>query len=142
MASTAIIRRTKQSGVVALTTILAIGLLVLVFGVALGFLSFLEGIIGFSQAKSQEAFFASQSGASDALMRLARDKTFSSAGYTINIGQGTSTIVVLANNPIIGQNLITSTGEASGRKRKIEVKVAVDNTSGHLTIISWREVSL
>lgn len=131
-----------SSGIAALTTMLGIGLAVSVMGAAMGLLSFLESTIGFSHAKAQEAYLVAQSGAADALMRLARDKTFSSVGYSVSVGNGTTTVVVVRNNPVIGQNLITSTGEVSNRKRKIEVKVAVDNTSGKLTLLSWREISL
>jgi len=132
----------SQRGVAALTTILGIGLSIAVLGFALGALAFLESSMGFAQSKSQEAYLVAQSGVADAFMRLARNKTFSSAGYTLGIGNGTSTVVVAAHTPVIGQNTITATGEVSKRKRKLEVKVAVDNTSGQITVVSWKELPL
>jgi len=130
----------ESRGVAALTTILGIGLVVTLMGIALGFLAFFEGAIGFSLSKSQEAYLVAQSGVADALMRLARDKDFSSAGYTVSVGNGSATVVVTRNTPTIGQDLITATGDVQGRKRKLEVKAAVDGTSGQITILSWREI--
>lgn len=134
-------RRNTDSGVAALTTILGIGLVVALMGAALGLLAFLEGSIGFSHVKSQEAFLVAQSGASDALMRLARDKTFTSpSGYTLAVGNGTSTVTV--TSPAFSQKTITSQGEVSARKRKVEVKIVVDDRTGNITVLSWQEVSL
>ena len=131
-------------GVAALTTLLGISVVIVVLGTALGFLAFFETAISASQMRSQEALLVAQAGISDALLRLAQNKDFSAAptGYTINLSNGTSTIVVTQDQPQTGQVLITSTGEVYNRKRKIEVKVAVDDTSGQVTIISWREISL
>ena len=133
----------RQEGVAALTTLLGISVVIIVLGTALGFLAFFESAISLSQMRAQEALLIAQAGVSDALLKFAQDKGFNPSSYTLTLGSGTSTVVVTRNyQSVTGLHLITSTGEVANRKRKIELKVSVDDTSGQVTIISWREISL
>lgn len=129
-------------GIAALTTMLGLGLVISVIGAAMGLVSFFESSIALSQAKSQEAYLLAQSGAQDALLRIARDKgchNTDCAGYTLTIGDNTATVIVTAPD---GKRQILSTGTAARRKRRLQVDIAVDDTTGALTLISWKEVSL
>jgi len=136
---------TFNSGVAALSTVLGLALIISVAAIAVGLISFFEIQIALSQIKSQEAYLAAQSGAQDALMKIARDKSFTAASpYSLTIGANTAAVTVTdvdtLNAP--GKKQIVSTGTASNRKRRIQVDLVADTVSGAVTIISWKEVAI
>ena len=131
--------RKKSSGVIAFSTMMGIALVVSTLAVALALIAFLEGLIGYGQSKANQAYFVAESGVNDALMILARDKAFTSAGYTLLVGPGTTTITVSTASQ---ESTITSIGTVENRKKKLEVKASVDSYTGAIRIISWKEVSI
>jgi hypothetical protein len=137
-------RKPESLGAIALSTLLGITLIVSVFATALAVLSFFEGWIGFGATRSNEAYFVSQSGVYDALWRIIRDKNFttSPSGYTLTVGSGTATVVVEVPATPPQHRRIRSTGDVQGRKRKLEVLVYVDDLSGEVRIVEWRESAL
>lgn len=138
----------KSCGTAAFSMLVGIALIVAALGTALALLAFLEGLIGFGHAKSGEAYFAAQSGAQDALMRIALNKDYprppdpDPVTYNLDVGSGTATVTVDKDNPGQGRTLINSVGTAENRKRKIEVIVSVDGTTGETRIISWKEITI
>ncbi len=134
-------------GVSAITMILGVTLIVTMLGVGMGLLSYFETARGFSWQKTQEAYFVAQAGAYEALYRISQDKYFATTSASLLVGNGTATYQVQQNTDetgatISGIYLVTSTGIVSNARRRIQVKVAVDSTTGKLTVIFWREMAL
>lgn len=137
----------SSRGAIALSTILGITLLVSILGIGIGLIAFFEGLIGVTQARSTEAYFAAEAGVYDALRRLLLNPTTQGDGviiaqpsYPLVVNSATSTVQV---GSLSGSKVtITSIGESQGRKRKLEVEVFIDGTTGALQILSWKEVNI
>lgn len=123
-----------------LPMILALGFIILVVVLAMSTTSFVEVNMGSSQKKADEAFFISNAGISDAFMKISRNKSYSSAGYELGLGNGTTTVVVELDTPSSGKSRITSTGVVSNTTRKIQSVVSID-TNGKVTTDSWAEIT-
>jgi hypothetical protein len=76
------------------------------------------------------SYYAAETGAENALIRLLRDPNYS--GETLNIDNGTVTITV--NN-----GLITSTAQIDDSIRKVQVQTVYNNNV--LTVTSWKEIN-
>ncbi len=133
----------KNQGALALSTFLGIALIVSVLATALALVSFFEGLIGFSQLRSQDAYLAAQAGVYDALLRLVRNKDYSTS-YSLSTDKGNATISFSrVGSDIPAQHVkISSVGDSQGRKRKLEVLVYIEDLTGEARIISWKEVSI
>lgn len=141
-----------RPGVAALTTVLGLALVISLMAITTGLISYFEIQIAYSQAKSQEAYLAAQSGAQDALLRISRDKTYPSAtncngsysspscSYSLAVGSDTANVTVTNIDTAVGTKQIVSTGTALNRKRRIQVDLVADVTTGAVTITSWKEV--
>lgn len=128
----------SQSGVALLPVILVLFGLVAVVGIAIAAVSVSEGLISVTKDASDEAFVIAESGVQDALMKLARDKDFTSAGgYTLSVSGGTATIVVPSG---AFPKTVSSTGTLNSRTRKINV-VVNDAGNGKIVQTSWSEVA-
>lgn len=80
-----------------------------------------------------QAYYASESGLENGLIRLLRDKTY--LGETMSIGNNTATIAVSGTDP---SYKIISTGRAGNFLRKIQVTLTYTNSV--MTITSWKEI--
>lgn len=96
--------------------------------------------IGTAQKRADEAYFIANSGVSDAIMHLARNKDYENAGYSLAIGNGTTTVVVEKDVPEAGKSRITATGAVNSSKRKIQVDVNV-SAYGKITIANFTELA-
>lgn len=115
-----------EKGIAALPTIIIIGTLVLLIAVALVSSGMIENAISFGHKESQEAYVAADLGAQDAIIRISRNKDFTSAGYQITAGNGTANITVSGQ----ATKTITSTGTVSNKTRKLQVVVNVGVCNG------------
>ncbi|HLC99578.1 MAG TPA: hypothetical protein VJC11_01295 [Patescibacteria group bacterium] len=130
-----------QRGVALLPVILVLFGLVAVVGIAIAAVSVSEGLISVTKDASDEAFVIAESGVQDALMKLARDKDFTSGGgYTLSVSGGTATITVTGSVP--GTKTITSTGTLNSKSRRIQAAVTVD-ANGKITfgLNWWQEIA-
>ncbi len=75
------------------------------------------------------AYFAAESGAENALVRLLRDPGYS--GETLTVDQGT--VVIQVSN-----GTVTSTATVANSLRKIQVDTVYNNNV--LTVSSWKEI--
>jgi len=125
-----------RRGVALLPVILVLFGLVMVVGVAIAGISVSENTISSTKDASDEALAIAESGIQDALMRLARDKDFTSAGYNLSVSGGTATIIV----PSGSSKDITSTGALNNKSRKIQLTVNAD-ANGKITQTGWTEVA-
>lgn len=115
-----------EKGIAALPTIIIISLFVLLISVALISSGLIENAISFGHKESQEAYVAAELGAQDAIMRISRNKDFTSAGYQITAGNGTANITVSGTTT----KTIISTGTVSNKTRKLQVVMNVGVCNG------------
>jgi hypothetical protein len=111
----------------------------IIIGATLTFVivSFLNSTYGFRDAN--QALALAQSGVSDAVTQLTRNKDFASTGYCVpdtGCGVGTATVSVTQNSPAVGQVTIISSASQNGRQRKLKEVVSVASSS-EVDAISW-----
>jgi len=134
---------TSKRGQAALSFVFLIGVIVLSIGVAVAFLanSFLNSGYGYQAAN--RAMAVASAGAEDALMRLARNKDFSSvSSYSVPVSSSSASVTVNQNSPAAGQAKIVSSATVFFQQRKIQVVVSVDGTTGQISLISWQLLTL
>ncbi len=132
-----------RNGQAALSFVFLIGVIVLSIGVAVAFLanSFLNSGYGYQAAN--RAMAVASAGAEDALMRLARNKDFSSvSSYSVPVGSDSASVTVNQNSPSTGQAKIVSSATVSFQQRKFQVVVSIDSTTGQVSLISWQLLTL
>lgn len=128
----------NQRGVALLPMILVLFGLVAVVGIAIAGISVSESTISSTKDASDEALVIAESGIQDALMKLLRNKDFStSPNYTLSVSGGTATIVVPTG--VFPKN-ITSSGTLNSKTRKIQLTVNAD-ANGKITQSGWTEVA-
>lgn len=116
----------QQRGIAALPTIVVISVIVLLIAVALISSGLIENAISFGHYQSQQAYIAADLGVQDAIVRISRNKNFTSAGYTITAGGGTATVSISGTTP----KTIISEGIYSNKTRKLQVVVNVGVCNG------------
>jgi hypothetical protein len=82
--------------------------------------------------QSQTAYYITESGVENAIIRLLRDPTYT--GETLTVGEGSVVIQVAGSGPYT----ITATGTDGNFTRKIQVVAAYTNNI--LSIQSWQEI--
>lgn len=96
----------------------------------------------FSSRLANEALTAARAGAQDAIIRVIRYKncpgTGCPASYSVTVGsRSTADVTIAAASGVI---TINSTGTSSSRKKKVEVLLGVDSTTGKVSIQSFKEI--
>ena len=130
-----------KKGIAALPAILALSAVILIIGLTIAFSGRVESNISASQRDSGKAFFTAEAGVSDAEIKINRDPNFEDlSGYTLTVGDGTATVIVDKDTPVVGQTTIKSQGEVKNIKRKIKVILNVDS-QGKVTLNSWEEIT-
>lgn len=131
----------NEKGVMALSSILALSLILLALGMAMAYSGFMQNDIVSNQDKAAAAFYAAESGAKDAMQKVVRNKNYSNAGYTLAVAGGTATVAVNKTSDI--RTEILSTGVVGVNTKKIRVMLNTDadnNGNGRITIETWEEV--
>ena len=126
----------KQSGTIALISLLIITAVTLAIGLSLNLLGLDEMRMGFRESKSSQAFHVAESCLEEALMRLKRDANYT--GGNLQIGQGSCNIVIAVNGT---ERTITVTGTVDQLIRKIQsvVNVLNDGTTFGNETVFWQE---
>jgi hypothetical protein len=124
-------RHLGQSGQALLTLLIFVVIGMAVISIAVT-ISVLSTQTSFRYVQSNEAWNVAEGGMENALIRMLRNPDY--PGETLTVGLGTATITVAGPNP----KTITSTGRVGHSSRVVEV--VVDDESGVMNIISWREV--
>ncbi len=141
--STFYILHSGRTGQATLSLVFLVGGLIVLVGVSLAFIviSFISSGYGFRV--SNQALSVAVAGAEDAVMRLVRNKDFSSmGGYSIPVSGWTANVTVTPNSPVSGQDTITSAAVISGYQRKIQVVVSVVSSTGRVDVVSWDQLAL
>ena len=135
----------KNSGIAALPTLLMIGGIITGISIALTASIYLYINSTSGANLSLRALSIAKSGAYDGLMKVVRDKSLTSANYTLAIGNQSAAVTICRDTSDCGGNgkfKISSVGSAFTRRKKIEAVVAVDPYTGVAKLESMREVAL
>lgn len=131
---------TKQKGMAMLPLVLVVGTVMIEFGIALTFVVYMANLSGYGNRLSEEAFLAARSGVNDAVLKLVRDKDFSTTGYNLTVGRGTAWVVVESGQPNTNQARITSTGTVLTREKKLQAIISIDSSTSLINIVSTEEI--
>lgn len=127
----------------ALPAMLFIGGIIVEIGIAGAFISYYLSQSGFGVKMSAEALAAAEAGVQDAIIKIIRNKNFTSSGYDLAVGNRSTNVVVCKDSCSgTGKHKITSIGSAAVKRRKIEAVVNVNSTTGEVKIESILEVAI
>ncbi len=142
--------KTKNfKGISALVMILGITAIAIAVVVTLALITYFESNSTFLRQKSSEALLIAESGVYDALYKISQNKNINIPdGYSLDFENGQATITIEKNmdesGPMPGFFMINSTGSTKAvigkANKKLQIKAAIDETSGKITIISWKEI--
>ncbi|MEK7553456.1 MAG: hypothetical protein AAB504_02115 [Patescibacteria group bacterium] len=131
----------NNKGTAALPAMLFIGGIIVEIGIAGAFISYYLSQSGFGVKMSAEALAAAEAGVQDAIIKIIRNKNFTSSGYDLAVGSRSTNVVVCKDSCAgTGKHKITSIGSALVKRRKIEAVVNVNSTTGEVKIESILEV--
>ncbi len=137
----------RSRGVATLPTVMLLGVMALVVAVSITTLSFTELFISQGSAQSSRAHFYAESGARDALIKIARNKTYLCATtdcYSVDFSTNGCTLSKdCAKVQVTGDatsKTITSKGIMNANKRTLQVVVTL-NSDGEITGSAWSEVT-
>lgn len=141
-----------KSGVAALPVMVLIGGITMVIAVTGLLVVYTLGQGAFGAKFSAEAFSAAQSGIDDALIKIIRNKNFSSpTPYAVSVGARTATVTVCKDFKSVssscdtandGKDEITSVGSAFTKSHKIRAIISVIPLTGEIQVDSVAEISL
>lgn len=139
----------NEKGAMALSSVLALSLILLALGLAMAYSGFIQSDITYNQDKAAIAFYVAEAGAKDAMQKVVRNKNYNNAGYILAFENGSANISACHNNDIVAcsgislqQTEILSTGLAGANTKKVRVVLNTDansDGSGKVTIESWEE---
>lgn len=137
----------SNRGVATLPTVMVLGVMALIVTVSITTLSFTELFISQGGAQSSRAHFYAEAGARDALIKIARNKTYLCASadcYSIDFStSGCSLLNDCAKVQVTGNDTaktITSKGIMKSSTRTLQVSVTLD-ADGLITGATWSEVT-
>jgi hypothetical protein len=98
----------------------------------------------FGERLGAEALYAARAGAQDAIIKVVRTCPLSScpSSYSLTVGSRSTADVTISRDIPSGRITIDSVGTALTRKKKMEVILGIDQTTGQATIQSFQEVAL
>ena len=135
--------KVKSAGIAALPIILILGGLIGEIVIAATLSSYLLINAQFGIRLSNEAFLASQAGIKDALLRVTRDKNFSSVLYVLAVNNASADVTVCKDICVgAGKDQIISIGKSQSRNRKLEAIAAIDSVTGEVRLESLKELEL
>ena len=136
-------RQSASTGVAALPLVLMLGGLVAEITISVMLSSYLLANSQFGLGSANEAFLAARIGIQDALIKIVRDKSFSSSLYTLAVGNNSVEVTVCRDTCAgAGKTQILSVGKAKLRNKKLEAVAFVDSLTGEVILESLREVEL
>lgn len=141
------IQYSSQKGVAILPTVMILGIMSLLVTVSVTTLSFTELFVSQGSGQSARAHFYAESGVRDALIKIARDKTYSCPTvdcYEVDFSaNGCSTLSDCAKITVDGTDtakVVTSKGIMKSSIRTLEANVVLDS-DGAITNTTWTELT-
>lgn len=134
-----------QRGIAALPTLLLVGGIISSIAIALTASIYLYINSTSGANLSLKAITAAKSGIYDGLMRVVRDKSLTSADYSLVVGSQSASVIICRDTIDCGGSgkfKISSTGSAFTRRKKMEAVVSVDSQTGVTKLELMREVAL
>lgn len=135
----------RQSGVATLPTVIILSAIILEVAVAAVTIAAALASSANNQRLASQALSDARTGADDAFMRIVRNKNCPNAvgcpsSYSITIDSSDTANVTISSN---GQGVITvvSEGVSSNRRRKLQMLVGVDSSTGLANIESIQEIA-
>lgn len=127
----------------ALPMVLLIGGVLFEIAIGLTFITFLLLNSGLGERLAAEALGAAQAGLADGFIKIARDKNFSSAGFTVPVDNRSASVTVTrdVSNPAFERKTINSIGTAGARQKKLQAVLIVVSNTGKIDLESINEVS-
>lgn len=146
--------KNRKSGATTLPAVILLAAVSLVVAVSITTMAFTESFVSQSSAQSSQALLYAESGARDALIKIARNKNFTcsttdcySIDFSANgcaLSEDCAKISVSAGTGATGvPKIITSKGTMRSSTRTIQVLVTLDSGSASDGVISnavWSEV--
>lgn len=147
-----------ERGIAAITSILIIIILTLLISLAASTSGITEGVVSKYQYQAGQAYAGAESGAQDAMIRIARNKKYYTtdippgyylipSGCSLNTSSRCVKIIVEKDAQSTcsqaissGQDCVISTGTLEGKSKTVEVILNVNATSGKLEIVKWTEI--
>ncbi len=135
-----------SSGIAALPLVLMLGGLITQISIALLISNFLLLQSELGLRYNSQALAAAQTGIQDGILRVIRDKTFSSS-YTITLPDGsTADVSVCTNTPdpiCIGadRGRVISVGKSHARNKKLQAILDVSQVTGAVKVVSLSELT-
>lgn len=132
----------KNKGIAALPVLILLTLIILLVGIAVSGVGFIESALALDQTQSREAYYIAEMGVNDALVKLTRNKDFISIGYCLNNACNTDRY---ASITVAGTNVktITSDGFVKNKQRRIQVTtqdVQINNGKIIINAGDWKEL--
>ncbi len=132
----------KQKGIVALSVTLLLSAVIVEIAAIGAIIAYTLTNANYAARLTSEAGSAARAGLADALMKIARDKNWSSvAPYSLSVGGGSVDVTVLKDSPSIGKREVTATGKAFTRRQKIRAVVDVNDVTGEARLVEALEVA-
>jgi len=130
----------KLKGIAALPTVLFLVLIISGLILTIGFLFFYQSQGETAINQSRKALHYAEAGIYDALLKIDRDLTFESTGYTLNFNSnGEAEVSVQRDTPEEDKDTIYSLGKCGDSRRKIKVVIQIESNTGKVSILSWQE---
>jgi len=130
----------KLKGIAALPTVLFLILIISGLVLTIGFLFFYQSQGETAINQSRKALHYAEAGVYDALLKIDRDLTFESTGYTLSFNSnGEAEVSVQRDTPEEDKDTIYSTGKCGDSQRKIKVVIQIESNTGKISILSWQE---
>ncbi len=129
--------QTPEAGVATLFIVVAISLAV----VSIGILAAIQGnssiFAGKSESQAERANFLAETGVQDALMRIARDKSYGGS-YTITETDGVISVNIISDSDKTVSSTATVTWQNNTIQRVRSAIVVVASSTGKITSITWQ----
>lgn len=139
--------KSYSGGVATLPTVMVIGIIALAVAVGVTAVALTESFISQGGIQSNKALFYAEAGARDALIRVARDKTFATSSYTIDFTTNASGCSGLWNGCAtiavgLSPRVATSTGTSGVSTRTLVVSISQDTDGAIATsTTTWSEAT-
>lgn len=133
----------KKSGVAILPTVVVIACIILLASIGVMGTGLVERTLTSGEYESRQALYTAETGVTDAIERLTRDKDCNNGGspscasYSFPVDQSSVSVAV---SGALSPKTILATGTNKNKIRRIQVVVAID-INNKITVSSWSELS-
>ncbi|MFA5392120.1 MAG: hypothetical protein WC306_00285 [Candidatus Paceibacterota bacterium] len=129
-----------EKGIAALVTVISLGSIIFIISMSSAIISFWANQNIKSISDSNKAYYGSYSGVQDGLIKLERNKDYTSSGFNLSINgtNDVSVVVSFASN----QATITSTSTLNQINKKLQTVADINATTGLITPTSTIEQTM